>query len=61
MVLPKGKKWNIKGADIRYATSNAKIATVSAKGKITAKKKGSCEIIVTAPNGLTKKIKLKVK
>lgn len=45
----------------RYATSNAKIAKVNSKGKITAKKKGTCTIYVYARNGFAKKIKVTVK
>lgn len=45
----------------RYASSNKKIATVSANGKIKAIKKGSCIIYVYAKNGYAKKIKVTVK
>lgn len=44
-----------------YESSNKKIATVSKKGKITAKKQGTCYIYVYAQNGVYKKIKVKVK
>ena len=46
-------------ATVKWSTSNKKIATVS-NGKITGKKKGSCTITAKA-NGITKKIKVKVK
>lgn len=46
---------------IRYATSNAKVATVSKEGKITAKKKGTCYVYVYAINGCAKKVKVTVK
>lgn len=46
---------------IKYETSNAKIATVNAKGKVTAKKKGSCYIYAYAQNGVYKKVKVTVK
>ncbi len=45
----------------RYASSDKKIATVDKKGKITAKKKGSCLIWVYAKNGYAKKVKVTVK
>jgi hypothetical protein len=43
-----------------YESSNPKIATVNAKGKITAKKKGKCYIYAYAQNGVSKKIKITV-
>lgn len=46
---------------LSYETSNAKIATVNSKGKITAKKKGSCYIYVYAQNGISVKVKVTVK
>lgn len=45
---------------ITYRSSNSKVAAVSKKGVITAKKKGSCTIRVTC-NKKTKKISVKVK
>lgn len=45
----------------RYASSDTGIAKVNSKGKITAKKKGTCTIYVYARNGFAKKIKLTVK
>ncbi|SDB27047.1 Ig-like domain-containing protein [Eubacterium oxidoreducens] len=45
----------------RYASTNKSVATVSAKGKITAKAKGSCSIYVYARNGYAKKLKVTVK
>ena len=44
-----------------YETSDTKIATVSSKGVIKAKKKGTCYVYVYAQNGLYKKIKVTVK
>lgn len=41
---------------LRYSTTNSKIATVSSKGKVKAKKKGSCYIYVTASSGAYTKI-----
>ena len=46
---------------IKYETSNKKIATVDASGKITAKKKGTCYVYAYAQNGVFKKIKVTVK
>ena len=45
----------------RYATTNKKVATVSAGGKIKAVGKGSCTIYVYARNGYAKKVKVKVR
>lgn len=46
---------------IAYESSNKAVATVSSKGVITAKKKGSCYIFVYTQNGLSKKVKITVK
>ncbi len=46
---------------ITYKSSNNKIATVSSKGKIKAKKKGTVYITAKTYNGKTAKIKIKVK
>ena len=46
---------------LRYDSTNTKIATVSAKGKIKAKKKGTCYVYVTALNGLYTRVKVTVK
>lgn len=46
---------------ISFESSNTKIATVSSKGKIKAKKKGNCYIYVYAQNGVYKKVKVTVK
>ena len=46
---------------VRYMTSNKKVATVSAGGKITAKGKGTCTVVAFAHNGVSKKIKVTVK
>ena len=43
-----------------YESSNVKIATVNAKGKIVAKKKGTCYIFAYAQNGVSKKLKITV-
>ncbi|MCR4691065.1 MAG: exo-alpha-sialidase [Lachnospiraceae bacterium] len=44
----------------RYASSDKTVATVSKKGKIKAKKAGTCDIYVYAKNGASKKIKVTV-
>lgn len=44
-----------------YESSNTKIATVSKKGIITAKKKGTCYVYAYAQNGIYKRIKVTVK
>ena len=49
------------GPAIRYFSSNKKVATVTSKGKVKAKKKGTCYIYTTALSGLRVKIKIKVK
>ncbi len=46
---------------LRYRSSNAKVATVSTKGKVKAKGKGSCTIYVVAANGVATKIKVTVR
>lgn len=46
---------------LKFVSSNKKIATVDSKGKITAKKKGTCYIYVYAQNGMFAKIKVTVK
>ena len=48
-------------AKFRYATSNAKVAKVNKKGKITAVGKGKCNVYVYAVSGVSKKIKVTVK
>ncbi len=44
-----------------FESTNVKVATVNAKGVITGKSKGSCEIYVYAQNGVCAKIKVTVK
>ena len=50
-----------KHASIRYESSNKKIVTVTRKGVVKAKKKGTCYIYAYAQNGVFKKIKIVVK
>ena len=71
--IKKGKKVTLKATvknsskkvkthvKLRYESTNTKIATVSSKGVITAKKKGVCYIYVFAQNGIYKKVKVSVK
>lgn len=61
MVLPKNKKTKNHVAKIRYVVSDKTICTVSANGKIKAKKKGTCTVYAVTQNGMSKKIKVTVK
>ena len=60
-ILKSKKKVKTHIAKFRYESSNKKVATVTKKGVIKAKKKGSCTIYVYAQNGLCKTVKVKVK
>ena len=63
-VTKNGKKITAKAAGLTYKTSNKNVATVSSSGKITAKKvkkASSCKITITANNGATKVVTVKVK
>lgn len=57
----KKKKLLAHADKFRYYTNDKKVATVTKKGKIQAKKKGSCSIFVIANNGVSKEIKVTVK
>ncbi len=69
----KGKKFTIKAKEVKkdktikrhrkvaFESSNPKVATVSSKGVVTAKKKGTCYIYAYAQNGVFKKVKVTVK
>ena len=73
--LNKGKTFNLKNRvkvysskkvllhtdKIRYVSSDSSIAKVNSKGKITAKKAGSCNIYAIAQNGKAAKIAVTVK
>ena len=63
ILVNKNKKplTNAHAKELRYATSDKSVATVTTKGKIKAKGKGTCTIYVYARNGYAKKIKVKVK
>jgi hypothetical protein len=47
-------------AKLTYKSSNPKIATINAKGKITAKKNGTARITITALNGKSATVNIKV-
>ena len=60
--VPVSKKLKVKKhVAIRYESSNKKVAKVSAKGTITAVKKGSCKVYVYAQNGVMKTVSVTVK
>ena len=74
VTLKKGKKTTLKTqvvysagkvqnhiAAVRYTSSDSSIASVSSKGVITAKKKGTCTIYCYTPNGIRKAVKVTVK
>lgn len=73
VTLNKNKTFKIKAKEIKkdkkirkhrklkYESSNKKIATVTSKGVIKAKKKGTCYVYVYAQNGIYKRIKVTVK
>ena len=63
ILVSKNKKQltNAHAKEFRYATSNKKVAIVSAKGKITAVGKGICVVYVYARNGYAKAVKVTVK
>jgi uncharacterized protein YjdB len=50
-----------KHVKIRYESTNTNIATVSKKGVVKAKAKGTCYIYAYAQNGVFKKIRIRVK
>jgi uncharacterized protein YjdB len=61
--LKKGKKLvsSKRVAKLRYLTSNPGVAKVSKSGKITAVKKGKCEVYVYAHNGVYKTVTVTVR
>ena len=60
--MPVSKKLKVKKhRGIAYESSNKRIATVSSKGVIKAKKKGKCYIYAYAQNGPMAKIKVTVR
>ena len=46
---------------LRYTSTNSKVAKVNGSGKVTAKSKGTCQIIVYAANGASKTVTVTVK
>ena len=52
---------DIHAKELRYASGNRKIATVTENGQIKAVAKGTCTIYVYARNGYAKKVKVTVK
>ena len=60
--VPLSKKKKVKKhRKIAFESSNKNIATVNAKGLITAKKKGTCRIFAYTQNGKYKSVKVTVK
>ena len=59
--MPKNKKSKKYTAEIRWISSNTKVAKVDKKGKITAKKKGNCYVYAFTRNGVSKRVKVTVK
>ena len=60
--VPQSKKLKVKKhRAVLYESSNINIATVSKKGVVKAKNKGTCYIYAYAQNGVFKKIKVTVK
>lgn len=71
--LKKGKSFKIKAKEVKadkkikryrrlaYESSNQKVASVSKKGVIKAKGRGSCKIYVYAQNGIYKAVKVRVR
>lgn len=49
---------NANNKKVKWTTSNKKVAVVNSKGKVTAKKKGTCYISVTSTDGSRKSAKL---
>ena len=55
-MLPEGTK-----AELKWKSSDKKIATVDENGKVTALKAGTVKITVTTSNGITATVKIKIK
>ena len=69
VTLTRGQKITLKATVIpsnavrktlKWTSSNTKVATVSTKGTIKGKKKGSCYVYVYAQNGVFAKVKVTV-
>ena len=59
VILPEGKKTKWHTKKLRYIVDKPSILTVSSKGKIKVKKKGSAVIYVVAQNGISAEIEVK--
>ena len=60
--VPKSKKKKIRiHRIVKYESTNNSIATVSSKGKVKGIRKGTCYVYAYVQNGISKKIKIKVK
>ena len=71
--LKKNKKHSLKASEVKpskklkkhramaYESSDTSVATVTQKGVVKGKKKGSCYIYIYTQNGMFQKIKVKVK
>ena len=46
---------------VRFESSDSSIASVTGKGTVKGKKKGSCSIYIYAQNGAVKKLKVSVR
>ena len=55
-MLPEGTK-----AELKWKSSDKKIATVDENGKVTALKAGTVKITVTTSNGITATVKIRIK
>ena len=55
------KKLFYRSTNLTYTTTDKKIATVTSRGTVAAKAKGSCYIYVSAANGVYTKVKVTVK
>lgn len=60
-VLADKKLKSKKHRAVQFESTNKNVATVTAKGVIKAKKKGTCFVYAYAQNGVMKKIKVTVK
>lgn len=62
--LKKGRKYCVKVAKgtkgVTYRTSNRKVATISKKGVVRARKKGKCTVYAYSKKKVCKKVKLTV-
>ena len=60
--VPQSKKLKVKKhVAVRYESTDVNIATVSKKGVVKAKNKGTCYVYAYAQNGISKRVKVTVK